>query len=189
MTTFQTTIQKFESEGAKIVHFTVGTLVSCRDLKAAMFYGKTKRPAEYFKFRTEEQKNEYLEKTWERLEKLQADQARYKAEQKAKKEAALQSLKVGDIYVATWGYDQTNVNFYKVTKVNGANIGLVELLQTSVEIGEGYSSMSDHRMPREDAPVGEMMTRRISAGGYIKIDSVVWAKKWEGKPVYCSWYA
>lgn len=60
MTTFQTTIQKFESEGAKIVHFTVGTLVSCRDLKAAMFYGKTKRPAEYFKFRTEEHSDNIL---------------------------------------------------------------------------------------------------------------------------------
>jgi len=134
MTTFQTTIQSFEAQGAKIVHFTVGTLISCKDLKAAMFYGKTKRPAEYFKFRNEADKTAYLEKTWARLEKLKEDNARYKAEQKAKKEEAMQSIKVGDIYVATWGYDQTNVNFFRVTKVNGANIVIVGLLQTSIRI-------------------------------------------------------
>jgi hypothetical protein len=54
----------------------------------------------------------------------------YAAKRKAEKKAAVaegHGVQVGDIFVASWGYDQTNLNWYQVTKLIG---------KTMVEIRE-----------------------------------------------------
>lgn len=34
-------------------------------------------------------------------------------------------VKVGDVFVATWGYEQTNADFFQVVKVNGSGKSVV----------------------------------------------------------------
>lgn len=55
---------------------------------------------------------------------------------KEKKEQALNELKVGDIFKTSWGYEQTNVNFFQVIEIKKKKflvkeIGLTVIKQTS----------------------------------------------------------
>ena len=87
-------------------------------------------------------------------------------------------LKVGDILVSSWGYDQTNIDFFKVVKVVGkASVYLVEL-NTKVQgsSGQGYNKV----VPGSDK--GKPFLRRVSTNGYVKIDSVRYAGPWDGNP-------
>ncbi len=47
-------------------------------------------------------------------------------------------VKVGDIFVESWGYDQTNINFYEVVDVTRSSVRIVEIQKSRVE-GTGYS--------------------------------------------------
>ena len=78
------------------------------------YYGKSAKAAFHFRYRTVE---EMLTRTQERIDNYVANM-RSKAEQKAKQRQLTSELKaadhfvVGDIIVNSWGYEQTNVDYY-----------------------------------------------------------------------------
>ena len=117
--------------------------------------------------------------------------AKYKEERKiaranARKEA-IANAKEGDIYVASWGWEQTNVDAYQVVAKKGASVVLREIALQSVEGSEGF--MSDRVVPVKDVFIGGEFKKRI-AGKYINIDNVRMAcPAEEGKEFYRSWYA
>ena len=95
-------------------------------------------------------------------------------------------LKVGDILYSSWGYDQTNVDFYEVVALVGT---------TMVEIRERRSSVVEDGMMSGKATLGEgfasekTMKKKVGAGDSVKIESYAWAHLWDGTPRYTSWYA
>ena len=90
--------------------------------------------------------------------------------------------KENDILVASWGYDQTNVNFYQVLKVSGSSIVIAEI--SSIVTG-------DEAMPHIDEIIKnkKAMLKRVGVDGRVRIESFMTAGKWNGKPQYCSRYA
>ena len=115
----------------------------------------------------------------------------YKAERKAKraaeKAAALETIQKGDIFVASWGWEQTNIDAYQVVEKKGATVALREIAVESIEGSEGF--MSDRVRPVLNHFIGERFTKRITGRG-IKIDDVRYASPAEeGKDFYRSWYA
>jgi len=86
--------------------------------------------------------------------------------------------KVGDILVAVWGYDQTNVDFYKVVQLAGKeSVYLVEMTSASKgSTGDGYLNV----VPGRDN--GKPFLRRVLPKGYVKIDNVRYAWRWDGTP-------
>lgn len=48
----------------------------------------------------------------------------YRAKLAAERKATANTLKAGDIINTSWGYDQTNVDFYVVTRVSGTRVYL-----------------------------------------------------------------
>ena len=89
-------------------------------------------------------------------------------------------VKVGDIFVCSWGYDQTNIDYYKVLAVKNKSVIIAEVSQTRNYTG----NMQGECMPDVDNVVGKPMTKRI--GGYgdsvsLKMTSYSWAYKWSGK--------
>jgi hypothetical protein len=50
--------------------------------------------------------------------------------------------KVGDVWVCSWGYDQTNVDYYVLTRVTAASVWIVPIGQRMVEGSEGFMSES-----------------------------------------------
>lgn len=103
--------------------------------------------------------------------------------EKAKEAAG--NMKAGDVLNTSWGYDQTNVEFYLVTEVKGVTVTLQEVAQTYVKEG----NMSGEVMPVLESKIGEPFKKRISAGGYVKTDRSCYASLWSGRPCYTSNYA
>lgn len=119
--------------------------------------------------------------------------------------------KVGDILHHSWGYDQTNCDFYQVVEVKKASVVLRKIGATTVPGSEGF--MSESLMPEKDAfitkgfqaltkhdkyitPDNPTITKRVSF--YVKDDKTLryfvptpygWCDLWDGKPEYHSWYA
>lgn len=97
------------------------------------------------------------------------------------------ALREGDILASSWGWEQTNVSFYKVSKVTPSGVR-VRPMRTQI-IGKGF--MSGVAIPiegSESGPEGEFF-RKVSQFGSIAVSSYEFAHKWNGKEMYCSWYA
>ena len=92
------------------------------------------------------------------------------------------TYKVGDILDASWGYDQTNVNFYLVTKVIGTRT--VELREIGSKIISGAGSSYTEVMPVPDYILDDKTyIKRVSNDG-VKFNSYKYASRWDGKPQY-----
>jgi len=105
----------------------------------------------------------------------------------AARKEAVENVKVGDIYVAIWGWEQTNVDAYQVVGKKGATVTLREIGLETIEGTEGH--MSDVVRPVKDWFIGEAFTKRIT-GEYIRISDCQRASLTEeGKTFYRSWYA
>jgi len=103
--------------------------------------------------------------------------------------------KVGDILISSWGYDQTNVDFYKVLKISpsGKSVSIQRIKGTIAEKGGYMSGEATVAIPHEVAEFdNKVMTKlaKPNRDGYgVKIKNYAWAYLWDGKPHYCSWYA
>lgn len=72
-------------------------------------------------------------------------------------------IKVGDIFKATWGYDQTNVDFYVVTRLTPKMVELQECGYKTV--GDPTSWASDNVAPDPEKRIGGTFLRRPSVYG------------------------
>ena len=75
------------------------------------FYGGRKKPMYFYRFKNNEQRKAFIDPKIE-------NEKKYLAEFKVKKES-FALPKVGTIFYSSWGYGQTNINFYQVVKVRG----------------------------------------------------------------------
>lgn len=95
-------------------------------------------------------------------------------------------MKVNDILVSKWGYEQTNVDFYKILKVTKATVIVQEL-----EKIEKNDDMSGLAMPI-DKVKGQPFRRKIHIFNnekYIHIDNNCLAEKWKYTPERFTNYA
>ena len=129
----------------------------------------------------------------------------YKEEKKQEKKTinatlnASEHFKIGDFVVNTWGYEQTNVEFYEVIEVKNKSILVQEVGSMQVE-----GSMMSHGMANKVVPSGLFV--EDSKPFLLKLKMVNWSnsgglqcvicnpksyyyfKKWSGEPQYQSWY-
>lgn len=93
----------------------------------------------------------------------------------------LESLKVGTVLVSSWGYDQTNVDFYVVTKVGPKSATIAPCGKETI-INDGVAMTS--KVIADATRLGaERFTKRSEKHehGYLQV--------WDGRPQYCSHYA
>lgn len=97
------------------------------------------------------------------------------------------SPKVGDILVSTWGYDQTNADFYKVLKVSKAMVTITRLESNEVsEKGNWMFGKATAMVNNERGPVENRRFKSSADSYYIKINSYSSAHPWDGTPVAVS---
>jgi len=111
---------------------------------------------------------------------------------------AIDHVEVGDVFVSTWGYEQTNVDFYKVTRKTKA---MIELSPIPCRVVDETGWASDRVVPDVNAAPGKSIgLRRPQVYGpadnrYVvcRIDYVSSATKindpWSYKGTHRSWYA
>lgn len=97
-------------------------------------------------------------------------------------------LEVGHVLVCSWGYDQTNVDFYQVTRIVGkVSVAIRPIAARTRENSE--LAMQGKTFPVIDAFTGDEMIKRVTDGDCVKIASYAHARLWDGKPQWNSWYA
>lgn len=98
---------------------------------------------------------------------------------------------IGEILCCTWGYDQTNVDFYQVVGKTAKTIKVREIEKTVREFG----FMCGYSVPIRDAFVDEpyygdgRSEFTIQCRRALKAPKYGWMSRWSGRPVYTSWYA
>lgn len=150
---------------------------------AVGFYGKADKPAFNYSFRSVEKRNKWVA-DW--LVKMD-DVAAYKAKQVADKAAKLaqpHGLKVDDVLVCSWGYDQTNIDYYQVIELVGKRS--VKIREISCERVETHF-MQGKSVPAVGKFVGEAMLKKVDENDRVRIASYASASKLEqvvidGKP-------
>lgn len=112
---------------------------------------------------------------------------------------------VGSVLVASWGYDQTNVDFYQVVKASKASVWVLPMSQ---EVVKANSFMSEYVVPKEvvkehfvwqwdvEAQVNVKVQKEVKPEmyrwnkyGYAKVGYGQAAQVWDGKEKYQSHYA
>lgn len=155
-------------------------------LHAIAYRGKKARSEWYYQFLSE---NSFLSAVSRFFESIEAHEQR-KITRKKEQSEFTTTLKTGDIIVESWGYEQTNVNFYQVIAVNGKQtITIREICATYEETG----FMQGTCIPRKDVFTNDslLMKKRVYKFGTserVNIRSYSSAQKWDGKPEFCSWY-
>lgn len=91
-------------------------------------------------------------------------------------------LTEGSILYSSWGYDQTNVDFYQVVRLVGKTMCEVVKIESRIESSDGYS---DNVVPYPAAKGTKTYKRKIkywSSMPSINISSFQFAKLWDGNP-------
>jgi hypothetical protein len=128
------------------------------------FFGKQAKPAFHFNFHTVERRNEYVAQ-W--IKDMDARTANMKAGQ-AKRKAYEHTLKLGDVLRSSWGYDQTNIDYYEVTKVISSKmVEIREIAQQREETGWQQGKC----VPATGEYKGEPMRKLVQEGNSIRIAS------------------
>ncbi len=138
------------------------------------FQGKSNKPLWHYRFKDEGQRERKIEETIRsRRLSLEGKQRR----QQERKEFQ-HSLKKGDILSSSWGYDQTNIDFYEVTDVKGKQVVLREISSKVVGDSGNYEKV----VPVPGKYVGPPIRKTPREGNSVSISSFQSASPWDGKP-------
>ena len=111
-----------------------------------------KRPRYVYKVHTPEEYDKAMERIRQEAERFRRhDEAQEKAAA-----AFRESLRVGDILYSSWGWEQTNIDFYQVVAIRGSAVDLRQLDQRTTE--DGY--MCGTTVPLPDVFKGKTHTHR-----------------------------
>jgi hypothetical protein len=98
-------------------------------------------------------------------------------------ELAARAPEKGDIMECSWGYDQTNIDYYEVVKTTASSVWLKKLTKKVVGGGTGYDTVAP--VPGSDAgkPVKMARWSKSPYFGYAaKVSDFGTAFLWSGKP-------
>ena len=111
----------------------------------------------------------------------------------------LDGVKVGDLYVASWGYEQTNLSFFQVVKISAHNAWIIEVAPEVKEESDAawgsrtVSFKTDGGMltPINATFIKDQLRgdRKSTKNGTIKITDYAYAHRYDGSGLYQSWYA
>jgi len=170
---------KVEAEKADKIE-RVGQLTILREETAngkpcvRIWRGAQGKPFANYLFKSAEGREEYIQRQIASDAEYAKTRQKWSAQRRATELMAFATTKLGDILYRTWGYDQTNVDFYQVVRKTVSRLVIRKIGNSTTETG----FMCGMTAPVRDSFKGAEMV--VKAGQY-------WA--WEGKPVACSWYA
>ena len=96
------------------------------------------------------------------------------------------TLTVGAILSASWGYDQTNVNFYMVTRTTPTSVYVVEVEKLLTDTGANYYATPCVDRTRK-FPSALPVRKKVHAyrgEQYVRLTDYKHAYEWDGSPQY-----
>jgi hypothetical protein len=148
----------------------------------AIFGMRGNKPLQHVSFQSEQERIDFIAKHVERAAvELQHAQTRLEQGQEESK-----LIQVGTILYSSWGYEQTNIDFYIVTERKN-------LFVTIQQIGSALTTMDGDMSGKCIAEpaniVGQPMRKKITRYGTINLNSFSYCGVWDGQPKYWSSYA
>lgn len=150
------------------------------------FTGRRRKSTFFYSYSTEDQRQAKALSFEKRLIEHEVNKANRRKEQQERTKAFRAQLKKGVILCDSWGYEQTNVEFYEVLDVQGANVTLRELGHVQ-ETNEGGSSMSCYVTPNFGQYIAGPIVKKVLTD-HVKICSSISLTIWDGRKMYKSWY-
>ncbi len=151
-------------------------------LVAAGYQGKSIKPSFWHSFRSAEHRQQFVERWADEVRAKQAQRERRRAE----RAQSTHSLLKGSVLVATWGYEQTNKDFFEVVEVVSDKTVVIRPIGSTLEV-DGPVAMSGKVFPKFGSYTGEPMRKRATAAG-VRISSYKFASVWDGQAERCTWY-
>lgn len=142
----------------------------------------------FYSFRSEDERAEYIKNliaSYEGWEKIKNDR-------KNARKNVVNTFEVGDILYNSWGYDQTNIDFYQVVKVLNRQVILKEIAGHLTDKSTGNSMAGYTVAVKNKFTDGQEYRGTVSQYGIAsKLDhsGTEHLSKWDGRELYCSWYA
>jgi len=155
------------------------------DIKPSLkiWKGKQQNPYINFYFRDWEQRENKINEAKE----MSDSRLKYKKQRDDENKSFVPSFEVGDIFASSWGYEQTQVDFYQVIEKNGVHTATLQKISyNTVEGSDGHDYCNVVAI-KDSFVDSDTFKRRVTKNG-IKICSVASASKWDGRPKYKSWY-
>lgn len=157
-----------------------------------VWHPKATKPAVHYRFRTPELRDAYLVDYVERFGQSQARKANAREQRRAAVAEHSDKIGVGHIFRYSWGYDQTNIEYYQVIAKTGQTVTVREIAQSVVPGSEGF--MSESVKPRvghflENAkPLTKRLQFTEQGEAYLSFE-FGWCGLWRGEANYQSHYA
>jgi len=151
--------------------------ISHENCRAIAFSGRKSKSDFFYRFNSKEAMEKHIEDYFKKQKEWQD----YKRKSKEWKH----TLKTGVILYSSWGYEQTNINFYQVIEVVGKKTVVVrEIAQEKINTG----NMSGVTSAKKDELIGEPLKRRVKINNNVRISDCQLAEPWNGKPMCYSSY-
>ena len=153
-------------------------------LCAQCFVGRAQKPTWHYRFKSEAHRTRRIK------EQIEAVEAKEAAKAKRKQEEKNHGWEVGLILYSSWGYDQTNIDFYEVVELIGETMCRIEKIgkeraTDSDDFGHGMAqNVVANPKVRTGKTFRSKITRYGAAGEYGYKANI-----WDGSPKYESWYA
>jgi hypothetical protein len=129
---------------------------------ALIFFGKSDKPVSRYYWPNEARRDQTVKDAFERRRAFTA----HKAGQRATRKAWVNPYKVGDLFRRSWGYDQTNIDWYEVVKVTGKMLWVREIAQECVATGD----MTGRTTPQPGQYLKGDPKKCLAQDGCIKIN-------------------
>jgi hypothetical protein len=143
-----------------------------------------------FRFLNEDRRLEYINEDYLNRVKNQEAKEKYKSDKKIKNKSDLLNVKVGDIFKDSWGYEQTNVDYFQVVAKPSSSFIVVKKINYEL-IDETVSNMSAYVKPLINSFKNDEELKFKLNGASFKSSSFSWANKVENiekEKAYTSWY-
>lgn len=166
---FYTLLLKHEELGIEVWGSTDGKPA------AIAFGGKRCKADWHFSFKDTEARQRRIDDLVEGYAQAKARKAERRAERNQPHD-----VKVGDIFQSSWGYEQTNIDYYQVTRVMGAMVEVREISRQS----EQTEWLQGNCVPAPGKFIGEAMRKKISLSrdqAYFRVNS--FSNAYRMKPV------
>jgi len=157
---------------------------------ACAYAGKAGRAAFHYTYSSEAARERVITQFFDGL----TAHAKRKADSRTEGKQFQHGFKVGDILHYSWGYEQTNAEFYQVTAVNTATVTIRQIASQIVPGSEGFMSasvmpcpnvfLSEPPMTKHPQPSGN-----VHPEGYIRMDHGSATLHGANERAVSSWYA
>jgi hypothetical protein len=137
------------------------------------FAGKQSKPLWHYTFRDEANRQKQIQDTIESRQKSLA----FKKQQLEERRKFRHSLKVDDILYDSWGYDQTNIDFYQVIEVGEKSVKIRPIASKPA------GSSGDHVVAVPGHFTGPAQVKIVGQGNSVRVESGR-ASVWDGHPLY-----